>query len=128
MVTLWCIWIIILTIGVFLMWIKLEVITDRINEQNQYQRLVNTEVAKEIYEVIQQLKLTQKYQEKPESTPPGSISCFSNFHPQLNSEEILYNDLGPYGDLDEFTDEEYQDSETDLMDQVQALPLCRTKL
>ena len=40
----------------------------------------------------------------------------------------LYNDLGPYGDLDEITDDEYEDSETDLIEQLQTLPLCRTKL
>ena len=94
----------------------------------EYQRMVNTETTKEIHEIIQQLKLVQKHQEKPESSPPGSISCFSNFHPQLNSEEILYNHLGPFGDLDDFTDEEYEDSETDVIEQLQTLPMCRTKL
>ena len=126
--TFWCFWVIVLTLGLFLVWIKLEIITERINEQNQYQRMVNTETAKEIYEVIQQLKLTQKYQEKPESTPPPSMSSFSDFYPQLNSEEILYNELGPFGDLDEFTDDESEESEAELVNQIQVLPLCRTKL
>ena len=131
---------VVLTIGLFLIWTKLEIITERMNEENQYQRLVNTETTKDITELIKELKLTQKHQEKPESTPPAgisclssmpptaSISCFSDYHSQLNSEEILYNDLGPFGDLDDITDEEYEDSETDLIEQLQALPMCRTKL
>ena len=110
------------------MWFKLEILSERMYEFHEYQRMINTETAKKIHEIIQELKLTQKHQEKPESSTPGSISRFSNFHPQLNSEEILYNDLGPYGDLDEITDDEYEDSETDLVEQLQTLPLCRTKI
>ena len=73
-ITLLYFWMIVLTIGLFLIWTKLEIITERINEESQYQKLINTETTKEIVELIKELKLTQKHQEKPESTLPMGLT------------------------------------------------------
>ena len=74
----------------------------------------------EYYTVLQQLKDLAKLSKVPKLRDQPIRENF------LNSEEIVYNSL--YMNIDEITEDEYEESEYDPLENLQELSETRTKL
>ena len=116
----------ILTLVVIAMWLKIEIMADRLHHQIDYQRMVNHLANKDLKEIKEQVMELRRQQEKQRlSKVPMLRDLFIREDP-LNSEEIVYNSL--YMNIDEITEDEYEESEYDPLENLQELSEARTKL
>ena len=119
-------WVMILTLVVIAIWVKIEVMADRLHHQIDYQRMVNHLANKDLKEIKEQVMEVRRQQEKQRlSKVPILRDPFTREDP-LNSEEIIYNSL--YMNIDEITEDEYEESEYEPLENLQELSETRTKL
>ena len=119
-------WVMILTLVVIAIWVKIEVMADRLYHQIDYQRMVNHLANKNLKEIKKQVMEIRRQQEKQRlSKVPILRDPFTREDP-LNSEEIIYNSL--YMNIDEITEDEYEESEYEPLENLQELSETRTKL
>ena len=119
-------WVMILTLVVVAMWVKIEVMADRLHHQIDYQRMVNHLTNKDLKEIKEQQMELRRQQEKQRLSKVPMLRDQPIRENSLNSEEIVYNSL--YMNIDEITEDEYEESEYDPLENLQELSETRTKL
>ena len=119
-------WVMILTLVVVAMWVKIEVMADRLHHQIDYQRMVNHLTNKDLKEIKEQVAALRRQQEKQRLSKVPMLRDPLIRNNPLNSEEIVYNSL--YMNIDEITEDEYEESEYDSLENLQELSETRTKL
>ena len=86
-------WNSILSILLVLVWIKLEIVGEKIYQQFEYQKLVNTESTKELTELIKEVKKLKVRRDTLTASPITIRRSVPSYYRDLNSEEILFNSL-----------------------------------
>ena len=119
-------WEMILTLVIVAMWVKMEVMADRLHHQIDYQRMVNHLTSKDLKEIKEQVVELRRQQEKQKLSKVPILRDPLIREDPLNSEEIVYNSL--YMNIDEITEDEYEESEYDPLENLQELTETRTKL
>ena len=119
-------WVMILTLVVVAMWVKIEVMADKLHHQIDYQRMVNHLTNKGLKEIKEQQMELRRQQEKQKLSKVPMLRDQPIRENSLNSEEIVYNSL--YMNIDEITEDEYEESEYDPLENLQELSETRTKL
>ena len=119
-------WVMILTLVVVAMWVKIEVMADRLHHQIDYQRMINHLNNKDLKEIREQVMELRRQQEKQRLSKVPILRDPLIREGPLNSEEIVYNSL--YMNIDEITEDEYEESEYDPLENLQELSETRTKL
>ena len=119
-------WVMILTLVVIAMWVKIEVMADRLYHQIDYQRMVNHLTNKDLKIIEKQQTELRRQQEEQKPLRKPMLRDQSIRGDSLNSEEIIYNSL--YMNIDEITEDEYEESEYDPLENLQELSETRTKL
>ena len=107
------------------MWIKLEFIGERLYQQFEYQKLINTETTKELTELIKEVKELKVRRDTPNISPITIRRNIPSYNRDLNSEEILFNSL--LND-NEITEDIYEDLENNSDEELQELSYGRNKL
>ena len=119
-------WVMILTLVVVAMWVKIEVMADKLHHQIDYQRMVNHLTNKDLKKIKEQQMELRRQQEKQRLLKVPMLRNQPIREDSLNSEEIVYNSL--YMNIDEITEDEYEESEYDPLENLQGLSETRTKL
>ena len=119
-------WVMILTLVVVVMWVKIELMADRLYHQIDYQRMVNHLASKDLKEIKEQVMELKRQQEKQRLSKVPILRDPPIREDPLNSEEIVYNSL--YMNIDEITEDEYEESEYDPLENLQESSETRTKL
>ena len=101
-------WNSVLSVLLVLVWIKLEIIGERIYQQFEYQKLINTETTKELTELIKEVKGLKVRRNTPNISPITIRRNIPSYYRDLNSEEILFNNLL---NENEITEDIYEDLE-----------------
>ena len=118
-------WNSVLSILLVLVWIKLEIIEERIYEQFEYQKLINTETTKELTGLIKEVKGLKVRRSTPNISPVTIRRNIPSYYRDLNSEEILFNSLL---NENEITEDIYEDLENNSDEELQELSYGRNKL
>ena len=66
-------WVMILTLVVVAMWVKIEVMADRLHHQIEYQRMVNHLASKDLKEIKEQVVELRRQQEEAETFKSAHI-------------------------------------------------------
>ena len=109
-------WVMILTLVIIAMWVKIEVMADRLYHQIDYQRMVNHLNNIDLKEIREQVMEIRKRQEKQRLSKVPILRDPLIREDPLNSEEIVYNSL--YMNIDEITEDEYEESEYDPLENL----------
>ena len=117
-------WKSVLSVLLVLVWIKLEIIGERIYQQFEYQKLINTETTKELTELIKEVKELKVRRDTP-NISPITIRNIPSYYRDLNSEEILFNSLL---NENEITEDINEDLENNSDGELQELSYGRNKL
>ena len=118
-------WNSVLSVLLVLVWIKLEIIGERIYQQFEYQKLINTETTKELTEIIKEVKGLKVRRDTPTILPITIRRNVPSYHRDLNSEEILFNSLL---NENEITEDIYEYLENNSDEELQELSCGRNKL
>ena len=118
-------WNSVLSVFLVLVWIKLEIIGERIYQQFEYQKLINTKTTKELTELIKEVKELKVRRDTPNISPITIRRNIPSNHRDLNSEEILFNSLL---NENEITEDIYEDLENNSDEELQGLSYGRNKL
>ena len=118
-------WNSVLSVLLVLVWIKLEIIGERIYQQFEYQKLFNTETTKELTGLIKEVKGLKVRRNTPNISPVTIRRNIPPYYRDLNSEEILFNSLL---NEDEITEDIYGDLENNSDEELQELSCGRNKL
>ena len=120
-----CILYSVLSVLLVLVWIKLEIIGERIYQQFEYQKLINTETTKELTELIKEVKELKVRRDTFNISPITIRRNIPSYCRDLNSEEILFNSLL---NENEITEDIYKDLENNSDEELQELSYGRNKL
>ena len=118
-------WNSVLSVILVLVWIKLEIIGERIYQQFEYQKLINTETTKELTGLIKEVKGLKVKRNTPNISPVTIRRNIPSYYRDLNSEEILFNNLL---NENEITEDIYEDLENNSDEELQELSCGRNKL
>ena len=118
-------WNSILSLMLVLVCIKLEIIGERIYEQFEYQKLINAETTKELTELIKEVKYLKVRRDTPTTSPVPIRRIVPSYYRDLNSEEILFNNLL---NENEITEDIYEDLVNNSDEELQELSYGRNKL
>ena len=118
-------WNSVLSILLVLVCIKLEIVGERIYQQFEYQKLVNTETTKELTELIKEVKKLKLRRDTPTTSPVTIRRSVPSYYRDLNSEEILFNSLL---NENEITEDIYENLENNSDEELQELSCGRNKL
>ena len=118
-------WNSVLSVLLVLVWIKLEIIGERIYQQFEYQKLINTETTKELTELIKEVKGLKVRRNTPNISPITIRRNIPSYYRDLYSEEILFNSLL---NENEITEDIYEDLENNSDEELQELSYGRNKL
>ena len=108
------------------MWVKVEIIAERMYHQFDYQRIVNHLTDKDLKELKDQVAEIKRQQEKQRLSSVSMLRDSPTRENTLNSEEMVYSSLLIY--REEVTEDDYEDSEYDPLESLQELSDSRTKL
>ena len=118
-------WNSVLSVLLVLVWIKLEIIGERIHQQFEYQKLNYIETTKELTELIKEVKGLKVRRNTPNISPVTIRRNIPSYYRDLNSEEILFNSLL---NENEIIEDIYEDLENNSDEELQELSCGRSKL
>ena len=82
-----------LSVLLVLVWIKIEIIGERIYQQFEYQKLINTETTTELTRLIKEVKRLKVRRNTPNISSVTIRRNIPSYYRDLNNEEILFNNL-----------------------------------
>ena len=118
-------WNSVLSVLLVLVWIKIEIIGERIYQQFEYQKLINTETTKELTGLIKEVKRLKVRRNTPNISPVTIRRNIPSYYRDLSSEEILFNSLL---NVNEITEDIYEDLENNSDEELQEFSCGRNKL
>ena len=118
-------WNSVLSVLLVLVWIKIEITEERIYQQFEYQKLINTETTTELTGLIKEVKGLKVRRNTPNISPVTIRRNIPSYYRDLNNEEILFNNLL---NENEITEDIYEDLENNSDEELQELSCGRNKL
>ena len=113
------IWTIILTLAIVLIWIKVEVVADRVQQQSGYQEMRNNINDQDFKYIRGQILEIKKQQGKQRPTESTTLVEPISRRETLNSEEMVYNAF--FLGREEIFEDDYEDAECEISNELEEL-------